>query len=237
MNTRKILSFLLLVFGEALIITCFVHFFKNADSRIITLNIGVASIIYFLIFIETIFPWIDFNDKTQKTVGAIGIIMFFGIIYIVCAVAGMIVMNVAEMHIQFINQLIVQGGLFFFLILGVLMSYISSDKVSEVYVSEKRDRSGIDEMKKVTKNVQLKLDELKNVPIQIISELNNLQDNIRFLSPSDNQDAFELENRYIEEMKKMDSYIYYSPIDYEKVSEIIENCNRLYKVRKQTFSN
>jgi len=157
MNTKKIFSLLLVIFGEALIILCFLHFGRNVQTEILTLNIVVSSIIYCLLFIDIIIPWVDFKDKSQKTIGSIGLRWFFTFFYMLLAIGAMVVFNSVK-PIHFTNQIIIQGILFFFLLLGFFMAFSTSDKVKEVYVEEKQNRDRVDEMKKATKEVQLKID-------------------------------------------------------------------------------
>ncbi len=57
MNAKKIFSLLLVIFGEAILILCFLHFGRNVQTEILTLNIVVSSLIYCLLFIDIIVPW------------------------------------------------------------------------------------------------------------------------------------------------------------------------------------
>jgi hypothetical protein len=41
MNAKKIFSLLLVIFGEAILILCFLHFGRNVQTEILTLNIVV----------------------------------------------------------------------------------------------------------------------------------------------------------------------------------------------------
>jgi len=236
MNAKKIFSLLLVIFGEALIILCFLHFGRNVQTEILTLNIVVSSIIYCLLFIDIIVPWVNFKDKSQKTIGSIGLRWFFTFFYMLLAIGAMVVFNSVK-PIHFTNQIIIQGILFFFLLLGFFMAFSSSDKVREVYVEEKQNRDRVDEMKKATKEVQLKIDQMKNIPTDIINKLNDLQENLRFLSPCNNSNAYELEAKFVEEMRALNGCFFDIPLNLEKINDNIQNCNRTLKERKQVFSN
>lgn len=236
MNAKKIYSLLLVIFGEAILILCFLHFGRNVQTEILTLNIVVSSIIYCLLFIDIIVPWVNFKDKSQKTIGSIGLRWFFTFFYMLLAVGAMVVFNSVK-PIHFSNQIIIHGILFFFLLLGYFMAFSSSDKVREVYVGEKQNRDRIDEMKKATKEVQLKIDQMKNIPTDIINQLNDLQENLRFLSPCNNSNAYELEAKFVEEMRALNGCFFDIPVNIEKINDNIQNCNRTFKERKQVFSN
>jgi len=161
MNAKKIFSLLLVIFGEAILILCFLHFGRNVQTEILTLNIVVSSLIYCLLFIDIIVPWVNFKDKSQKTIGSIGLRWFFTFFYMIVAIGVMVVFNSVK-PIHFTNQIIIHGILFFFLLFGFFMAFSSSDKVRDVYVEGKQNRDRIDEMKKATKEVQLKINQMKH---------------------------------------------------------------------------
>ncbi len=236
MNTKRIFSLLIALFGEALLIFCFLHFGKNVQSEITTLNIIISTIIYCLFFVDALAPWINLKDKTQKQIGSIGLRWFFAFFYLILAVGVMIIFNYVK-PIHFTNQVIIHGILFFLLLLGLFMAFSSSDKVREVYFEEKQNRDRIDEMKKVTKELQVKLDAMNNIPAEIVTRINELQENLRFLSPSNSSDSMGLESKFLEEMKVLGNCFADTPLDMEKIISNIKNCERTYKERKQVFSN
>ncbi len=236
MNVKKIFSLLLVIFGEVLIILCLLHFGSNVQIEIVALNIVVCTIIYSLFFMDIIVPWVDFKDQSQKTIGSIGLRWFYTFFYIIVAVGVMVVFNTV-IPIQFTNQIIIHGVLLFLILLGFFMAFSSSDKVSEVYVQEKQNRDRVDEMKKATKEVQKKTDQMKNIPIDTINKLNELQENLRFISPCNNSNAYELEAKFVGEMKVLSDCFFDIPLNLEKINENIQNCNRILKERKQVFSN
>jgi hypothetical protein len=236
MNTKRIFSLLLALFGEALLIFCFLHFGKNVQSEILTLNIIVSTIIYCLVFVDALLPWINLKDKTQKQIGSIGLRWFFTFFYLILAIGVMIIFNSVK-PIYFTNQIIIHGILFFLLLLGLFMALSSSDKVREVYFEEKQNRDRIDEMKKVTKELQLKLDDMNDIPAEIVNRINELQENLRYLSPSNSSDSLGLESKFVEEMRVLSSCFLDNPLNFEKIISNIKNCERTYKERKQVFSN
>jgi len=236
MNVKKTLALLLVLFGEVLLIISFLYFGRNVQSDILILNIIVSSIIYGLFFIGIIIPWIDLKDNSQRQIGSIGIREFVTYFYMLLAIAAMIIFNTVN-PINFTDQLITHGILFFLLLFGLFMAFSSSEQVKEVYEEEKQNRDCIDEMKKATKEVQLKIDMMKDIPSDIISRLNALQENLRFLSPCNNNDAFELENKFVDEMKTLNNYFFNIPLNFDNIDENIRNCERIFKERKQVFSN
>lgn len=236
MNSKKIFSLLLVLFGEALIITCFLYFGRNVQSEILGLNIVITSIIYSLLFLDILIPWVDFSDKSQKTIGSLGVRWFFTLLYIIVALVAMFMLNSTK-PVSFYTQAIIQGIIFFFLLLGLLMAFSSSDKVKAVYAEEQNNRGRIDEMKKATKELQNKLAMLNNIPTDIISRVNDIQENLRFLSPSNNVEAIDLEDKFVNQIYVLSNCFTVESLDVDDVFSKIKNCELTYKERKQIFSN
>jgi hypothetical protein len=235
MNSKKIFSILLLLAGEALIIASFLLFGKSVSTEILSLNIVVTSVIYALFFIDILFPMVNFGDKSHKAVGSLGLRWFFTFFYAIIAIAGMFLFNYGTPTSTPI-QVIVHSILFFLLLLGLFSAASSAQKTQGIFVEEKQVRSGLEDMKKATKKVQLKLDQMKDIPKEIINSLNDLQESLRYLSPCDNPEAFELEENFLVQMKKINDSLFITPIDNEQIIEKIENCKRTYQERKQLFS-
>lgn len=236
MNTKKIFSLLLLLFGEALIIVCFLYFWRNLSSDLLILNIIVSSIIYFLWFVEKFVPMIDLKDKAQKDVASLGLKWVVTLLYAIFAISAMAIFNIIK-PIDLTSQIIVQTILFFFLLVGLYYVYYVSQKALDIFIGETANRCQIDEMKKATKEVQFKLDQMAEIPAEIISKLNELQENLRYISPSDNHGAIELEGHFITQMKAVNNCLFDSPLNFDRIIENIKNCERTYKERKQIFSN
>ena len=235
MNSKKIVSILLLLAGEALIIISFLIFGKNFSTEILSLNIVVSTIIYALFFIDILFPMVNFGDKSHKAIGSLGLRWFFTISYSIAAIAAMFFFNYGTPTTITI-QVIIHSILVFLLLLGLFTAVSSAQKTQSIYVEEKQTRSGLEEMKKSTKRVQLKLDQMKDISNDIINSMNDLQENLRYLSPCDNPEAFELEASFLIQMKAVNDSLLITPIDDEHIIEQIENCKRTYLERKQLFS-
>lgn len=236
MDTKKGLSIFLLLFGECLIITGFLYFGKSLLSNILTLNIIVSSIIYSLYFIRLVLPGYDFGDKSQKGIGSVGIKGFFLLFYTCCAIGLMLKFNV-DRSVDFDTQIIVHGILLFVLFLGFYFSLTASQKVHEVFTTANNNRAGLDAIKRATVEVQKKLKQAENVPEDIIARLSAFQDNLRFISPGNVNEATNLEGELLSEIGKLNDSIRQLPIEYDKVTRIIQSCETIYLERKQIYTN
>jgi hypothetical protein len=235
MNSNKTLTVLLMLAGEALIIICFLFFGQNLPSGILTLNIVVTTVIYALFFLDILFPMVDFNDKSHKTIGSLGLRWFFTSIYTIAAIAAMIIFNTVK-PIDLNSQILIHAILFFLLAFGIYTAVSSSQMVHDVFIEESQNRDHIDEMKKATKNVLLKLEQMKDVPSDVNSRISALYENLRFISPSDNKAAFELESAFVNQMNNLLNCLFDIPFNYEKIIENIERCESSYKERKQIYT-
>lgn len=236
MNIRRIASVALLLAGEALIIFCFLHFGKDADPQVRTLNIVVASVLYSLNFIDLLIPWVNFKDRAQKTIGSIGLRWMVTFLYILFALGAMIIFNIFIV-MGFENQLLIHAILFFLFLVGIFLAFTSSSNVQSVFEEEERNRSGITEMKKLTHEVVIKLDQIDGFPAALKKKINDLHENLRYLSPGNNQEAQALEKDYLNAMRAIYNRLFDRPLDEEKINRLLCDCERLVKDRKQIYSN
>ena len=227
---------MLLYAGEALIIISFLYFGRSSPSKILILNIVVSSIIFSLFFLDILIPKVDLKDKTQKEVGSLGLRWFFSSAYIIAAIAVMVIFNNYK-PIDGNSQIIIQGVLFFLLAIGLYISMTAADKVSEVYAEEKRILNPVEDIRKAVKDVESKLNQIKDVPPEIISGIKELKENLRFISPGNNPDILELETNLFNEIKSVQAGLIDIPLNKENIIENIKNCERMCKELKEIYSN
>jgi hypothetical protein len=240
MNTKKIISCLLLLFGEALIITVFILFAGHLSDDIIVLNILVSTIIYGLFFVDILVPWVDFGDKSHRSVGSMGVRWLAIWLYTVAAIAVMVVANIVFDWI-FATQLIVHGGLLFFLFLGLFGAMHVSDKVIQVYEIETGNREGLIEMKKAIIRLKDKLEELPELPEELSGNfryrINSLEENLRFVSPTENSEAHELEKSFVETVNTIGFALTNYSLNEQQIENNLKKCERIYQNRRQIYSN
>jgi hypothetical protein len=236
MSIKTIFSWLLLLFGEIIIVTAFILFRGNTSDDIFILNIVVSSIIYGLFFCNYRAPWIDFNDKTQRQIGALGISWFATWFYAIFAIATMLLANL-ELQFVFTTQLIIHCILLFILLLWLLLAQHSADKVKEVYEQQTANRNGIIEMKKAVNQLKDKMSETTGMPVDFTRRINALDESLRFISPTENEEAHSLENSFIETVNAIRSALTDYSLNTEQIEINIKKCERIYQNRKQIYSN
>jgi hypothetical protein len=235
MNTKNILSWLLLLFGEAIIIAAFVLFRGSMPDNILVLNIIVSSLVYGLFFCNFRAPWIDLKDKTQKQIGAIGISWFAMWFYVIAAIGFMLIANHAY-ELSFTVQLLVHCGLLFLLLLFVLLSKHSSDKVAEIHAQQTTNRNGILEMKKAMLALKDKISETVGLPDSFVQKINSLEESLRFISPTENSEAHELERSFVETIDAIRFALQNYSLNAEQIDSDIKKCERIYQNRKNIYS-
>lgn len=236
MGIKKILSWISLLFGETLIIATFILFKGDLTTNILVLNILVSSVIYSLFFMDILVPWIDFDDKSQKKVGSLGIRWFFTSAYSFGAIAGMFIANVAY-NWTFPLQIIIQGISLFMLLLGFIAAFHASDKVKEIYELETLNRSGIIEMKSAMSLLKEKIVGLPDLPEYFTKEVTALDENVRFISPANNQDAYDLEQAFAKTVNEVTIALTNFSMNEEAIRTNIKKLEVILLNRKQVYSH
>ena len=229
-------SFVWWVLGELLIVACFLHFGRNMEQSFQILDIIISSIIFSLYFIDVLFPLINLNDKSARKVGSIGIRWVITFIYSIAAIGAMLVFN-QEPHWELTGQMLLHGILLFLMTLGIWGAFSASNKVEAVYYEQTDKRLQMEEIKRKIGVVTSKLEKRKETPASIMNGIKNLKEDIRFFSPSNAPEAFDLENNILSEIKLIDRLLDEEPVDFERMFDTIQNCSRLFIERKQIYSN
>lgn len=236
MDTKKILSWISLLLGEILIVATFILFKGNIANNILFLNILISTIIFLLLFIDILRPLIDLSDKSQKEIGSIGIRWIVSGLYSIFSIAGMIICNLF-FEISFTSQLIVHGVLIFLLLLGIVAAINSSDKVKEVFIIENLNKNGIIEMKNAITGLTNKMNQTSELPDYFTSRINTLEENIRFISPSNIQEAFDLESSFVKIINDITYAISEFSMNEVTIESNLKKCERIFQNRKQIHSN
>ena len=114
---QKTLSWIALVGGEIVIFVAFRLWGGGLLPEIRTLNTAVSMIVLALFFVDILIPWVDWNDRSGKRLGALGLRWVATGLYAVAAVAVMLLCNVAFQTL-FSTQLLIHCILLLGLVLG-----------------------------------------------------------------------------------------------------------------------
>lgn len=234
MNAKTILQWAAFVVGEAILVAAFFLWRGDAQTSVFALNLTVSTVIYFMSFVDILFPWLKTGDKSHRIFGSLGIRWFATGLYSVLAIAAMIVAGVV-FDWNFEVQLIIQGVLLFLLLLGFVAVANSSDKVAKVFEEQEALKSGVLKIKDAVSKL-LEESIATGLPEDVVSQVSDLNDEIRYISPSNNPEAAELEAQLLSAVSKIRSEISNYRLNEKNISEDLSAAKRICKKRKSVYS-
>lgn len=235
MKLKNLYLILFLLLGEGIIIVSFNHFGKAIHPDILTSNIIVASVIFCLCAIELMNPIIDLNDETQAAIGGIGIRWVFLFVFVAGSIA-LMAYSLVNKKTDFTSFWLFESILLMVLTLGLYFSRTVTEKVSQVYHEEKKMRSQLLEIKACIDDLKFvgQIEGKLNQDDQ--NALNELLENLRYLSPSNHAKAAELEAAILHDLQLLKSE-FNQMSQTQNTKEILGRCHLLYQQRKQLYSN
>ena len=227
MNTKTTLSWFAFLFGEAIIIASFFLWKGDTQNNIFVLNLIVSSIIYLLFFVDILIPWIKLNDKAHRQVGSIGLRWVISWGYAFLAICTMLICNLT-FETPFELQLIIHCCLLLLLILGFVGVLHSSSKMVEIYEQESFNSQIINEIKHALTSLKNILLEYPDLPEPDIQRINNLEENIRYIAPSNNPEARTLEKQLLDIINDITIAIPNFKINKDSITASLKKAERVY---------
>ena len=211
MKPKIIFAILAAVIGEALIVTLNILFRGGLPDNVLVLNIIVCTLAYICSGWWLIFKWDRSEDKAETWVGTLGVNLWGFGIYSVLSIIALFAMNLHATvdsfsdtyPVEFKYQLLVQGALFMFLILTRFFSHTVAGQVEKVHKKEQALVSGLDEMKAATRRLQDAAFLCETMDPSLRSMLDDIQLNIRYLSPVKSREAHEIEDDYVSKVNAL----------------------------------
>lgn len=236
MKLNKFYLFPLFIIGEVLIVASYLHFGKAIYHNLVISNIIITTLIFSLLLVEFANPILDLTDETQAAIGGIGIRWLFTFFFILGSI-GLIFYSFKIKHFDIVTYWIIEAALFFILLLGLFFSKGVAEKVSEVYHQEKVLRSQLNEIKVLAEEIKFLLETNGSGSIDVISELKKMMENIRYLAPSNNLRATELESQILNDLNLIKTNIQQHEFDKAIIIDLLYRCDLVYKQRKNILSN
>lgn len=235
MQMSKLLRWILLVFGAAIIVAIEILFRGDLEDKFLVMNIIVSLIVWGVLFAGIGFPWIDLDDKSQKRVGSLGLYWLFSSLYAFLAVVCMIVGT--QLGLSFEIQLIVHLILLFILAAGLAMAWRASDKVKEVYEKETELLQGVVDIRQAFAVLKESTYDANGLPEEVVDRISKMCDEARFMSPSNNPEARAIESQIVSLTEAIGSAFFDYRMNEESIQQKLAKCERLLKSRKQIHSN
>ncbi len=228
------LSILLTVFGEAIIIACFLLFGSSSPEKYLCM--AVTSVVYFLWCWQAFIPWINLKDKSNKEVGALGIRWYGIIFYSIFAIAAMLYCNLSEIKVSFNIQLIIHLVLLFLLSAFLIASKGAESKVASIHKKEAALTENRDILKFALNNFRRKLSVKSDFPQWILERIAKMEDEARYLSPNNSTQAGYLDNSFVESLKALETKLDFGNLEQVEIDELLKMCEITLTERKKVLN-
>lgn len=224
----KILTVLI---GYGLIVASFILLFTWLPDDIRILDIVVTSIIYTQLVEFLFFPLIDLEKKAHKEVGMMGIhlaaINTYAVVAIVIMVVGMI------WELSFTWQILLQFGALLILIIGRVATLHSGEKVEAVYEKEQVLKGGKQQLKAAAESMMDAIARSSELSPVLVSRITQLTEDIRYITPSTNNEALNLELQFTRLSDDLKVMLRQSPQNNDQIAETVGQLEYILAKRKK----
>lgn len=234
MKTGRILSWVALVIGWAIILASFFIWGKDVEPGKFAVNIVVSLLCYVLAFLDFLFPFVDLKDKAQKRIGTMSVRMVTVWSYIFLAVVTMLVFT-SKLDIPFLAYLIMHCVYALILVLGFMAVAEVASKVSDVYEQESAAKEGTDGLKRKARKVMYAKEDVASLPAQIAKRTNEVLELVQYIAPSNAPLAKELEAKLDKAMGEFSVALKLSPSNEKKLNALLTDIERLVVERKNMY--
>lgn len=220
-----------LVLGYGLIIGGFIVFGESLNDNIKILDIIVSCLIFTQGAQVALFPMIRMDKSAQKEVGMMGIHYTFTTIHCIAAITIMLLgaYNDWSFKLQLMCQLI----LVFILLIGRVATIYSGKKVEEVHHKEQTLKQG---KKQLTDCMTLFMEDVaccKELDKSIVNRINEINDNIRFITPSNDPTAQNIEQRFCQCIESITILLRNTSLNSTQIEDEVSKLERLFLQRKK----
>lgn len=231
MKKTQTFNAILYVLGISLICALFFVSFKDIFSEdIFWLDLAVSVGVYTLFMFNAGRLFMSSEDMNSQW-GGIGIRWFFMWMYSTLAVIAMVIMYFTDL--AFSVQILVQAALLLLLLFGFFFSMLANKQVASVSRQHQREASGLNNMRELVSRFEIHISS-KNPDKTVVKLLDEIKDNIRYLSPSQDGIALDLESQFIVELSEIMTSIARGDktLDTDEVLNKLDSCNTILKQRK-----
>ena len=228
-------GYVILFTGIALIFTGFFLFVPTEKRNdVFWLDLSTVCLV-FLVNYVTEFGLFGFYFDFNKQVGGLGIRLAYIRLYSFLAIAIILIGYFAQINFRY--QLFFQLLAAFILLLGYFFSQLSSRKAISVHAEQDINIKGKDEILRALNQFEILLTEDSSKWAGEKQKINFLKEDARYLSPSNNQSATDLDSEIANTIQQ--AYI----IARDKneggieIFSLLNKCEELLKLRKSTYSN
>lgn len=228
MKYSTILRYVLILFGEVLLIAVLFFYFKEyTDEAWFRMDLLVLSFIYLAnVLIQ---PALFVSGKRfSEQVTGYGVSWFFTGLYSFLGIAGVIAGYLLAWPVEW--QCLYQLAFLLIYGIGIYWSRLAIEKFREVKQEMKHDYKGIDRLKDQV--ITLKLTALdKALSRNIQDEIRHLEERIGYISPCPEAGALILEGKLGEELRDLLFLVQSNPVQVVDLDGRIRHCNNIITER------
>ncbi len=228
-------GFVVLLAGLALIFVGFFLFvpYENRNN-IFWLDLTVACLI-FIVTSLTELGLFGINFDFEKQVGGLGIRLVYIRLYSMFAIAIIVIGYFAKANFNY--QLFFQLLATFILLVGYFFSHLSSGKAVSVQAEQDMLRKGKDEILKALNQFEMLFIKDSTKWAGEKQKINFLKEDARYLSPSNNQSATDLDSEIVSTIQEAYTIARSKNEGGIEIFSLLNKCEELLKLRKNAFSN
>jgi hypothetical protein len=198
------------------------------------LNLSVFVLIFLINYIMNfnLFGWgVDFKKKVSE----LGIRMVYIRWYTAFAI-GVMAAGVPPL-LPFRYQLLGQLFGLFTLLTGYIFAFYSSNKAIAVQEEQTKQRAGKEELLVAVNRFETLLIDDPARWKEELPKVARLKETVRYLSPTNNQTAIQLDSEIINTIQQAHLFAKNLDIQQVDVHRLLNKCEYLLKIRKDTYSN
>ena len=191
---RTILAAIVLLIAEAVIVCAMLLIPIPIPIRVRILDMVVLSIVLWMVGYDLFRPLVNLAVKNPPEVGSLGVRWTGQILYLLFAI-GFAIIGVVY-PIPFIYQLLGQALLVGLLLLNYYFAMHAAEMVKKVGKREEAVLEGREQMRRALSHIQDEIAISSNLPEYFRVSINDIEDKLRYISPSDNADAVSYEKQF-----------------------------------------
>lgn len=227
-------GYIVLIAGLALIFTGFFLFVpQEKRNDVFWLELATVCLV-FLVSSLTELGLFGINFDFEKQVGGLGIRLVYIRFYSIIAIAIITIGYIAE--VQFRYQLFFQLLAAFILLIGYFFSYLSSGKAVSVQAEQDLERKGKDEILRALNQFEILFTGDSTKWAGEKQKIDFLKEDVRYLSPTNNQSAADIDSEIASTIQKAYAIARNKNEGGVEVFSLLNKCEELLKLRKNTYS-
>ena len=227
-------GYIVLIAGLALIFTGF-FLFVPQEKRNDVFWFDLATVcLVFLVSSLTELGLFGINFDFEKQIGGLGIRLAYIRLYSLFAIAIIAISYFGEIHFRY--QLFFQLLAAFILLIGYFFSHLSSGKAVSVQAEQDMERKGKDEILRALNQFEILFTGDSTKWTGEKQKINFLKEDVRYLSPSNNQSAADIDSEIASTIQQAYAIARNKNEGGIEVFSLLNKCEELLKLRKNTYS-